>query len=134
MIALALALAAADASPAAARAAVQRYYQAIDARHYRAAWLCWDRGGAASGKSYAAFAHGFARTRHVRVAAGAPTDGEGAAGSAFVTVPVTVTATLTDGTPQRFRGSYTLRRGNDVPGATAAQRRWHLASAKLRPA
>lgn len=123
---------AADKTPAAARAVVVRYYDAIEHKRYRAAWLCWDRDGTASGQSYAAFARGFARTRHVRVAAGRPTDGEGAAGSLFVTVPVVVTATLTDGTLQRFQGSYMLRRVNDVPGASATQLRWHLHAARLR--
>ena len=133
MIALALAaVLAAEKTPAAARAVVARYYAAIEARRYRDAYRCWDRGGAASGQSLAAFTRGFARTRRVTVRTGAPTDGEGAAGSAFVTVPVTVSATLRDGTPQRFVGSYVLRRVNDVDGATPAQLRWHLASARLR--
>lgn len=127
-----VAVPAADKTPAAARAVIRRYYDAIDRGRYRAAWLAWDRGGAASGQSYAAFAHGFARTRHVRVTTGAPTDGDGAAGSVFVTIPVTLTATLKDGTPQRFRGSYVLRRVNDVPGATPTQLRWHIDSVRLR--
>ena len=33
---------------------------------------------------------------------------------------------------QRFVGVYTLRRVNDVDGATVAQRRWHITSAKLK--
>jgi hypothetical protein len=37
------------------------------------------------------------------------------------------------GEHQRFKGSYTLRRVNHVDGATAAQRRWHIESAKLAP-
>ena len=52
----------------------------------------------------------------------------------FVTVPVTVIATLNNGTRQRFRGSYVLRRVNNVDGATAAQLRWHIESARLRRA
>ena len=125
---------AADKTPAAARAVVRRYYAAIERRQYRAAYREWSGEGAASGQSYAAFAHGFARTAHTRVVAGPPTDGEGAAGSLFITVPVAVTATLKSGARQRFRGFYVLRRVNDVDGATAAQLRWHLASARLSPA
>ena len=127
-----IAVAPAMATPASARAVVERYYIAIEAHRYRAAYVAWDRAGAASGLTYPAFARGFARTRHVRVVADTPRDGEGAAGSVFVTVPVTVTATLIDGTAQRFTGVYVLRRVNDVPGASAAQRQWHLASARLR--
>lgn len=136
MIALLLAAAAipaAEKTPAAARAVVARYYAAIEQKRYRAAYRMWGGEGQASGRTYAAFVRGFARTAHSRVATGRPVDGEGAAGSLYLTVPVTVTATLKDGGPQRFRGRYVLRRVNDVDGATAAQLRWHLASATLRP-
>ncbi|HEY9827993.1 MAG TPA: hypothetical protein V6D19_21355, partial [Stenomitos sp.] len=49
----------------------------------------------------------------------------------YIEIPVTVTAVTTDGTSQRFRGSYVLRRVNDVPGSTPEQRKWHLYSANL---
>jgi hypothetical protein len=124
--------AAIDRTPAQARAVVERYYAALDRGAYRTAYALWDRGGQASGQSYADFVRGFARTARTRVVAGAPYDQEGAVGSSFITVPVRVYATLKSGAAQRFVGSYTLRRVNDVPGSTAAQRSWHLASAKLR--
>jgi hypothetical protein len=123
---------AAEKTPEAARATVERYYAAIDAGRYRNAYRLWASDGRASGKTARGFAAGFARTRHVRVAAGPPTSGEGATGSVFVTVSVRVFATLTDGTRQRFAGNYVLRRVNDVQGATLEQRRWHIASARLR--
>ena len=138
MIALLLAAAIAhpspgiDRSPAAARGVVQRYYAAIDRGDFRSAWLAWDRGGAASGRSLAAFTRGFACTARSRVVAGRPTDGEGAAGSVFVTVPVRIEAVLKNGRRQRFTGAYVLRRVNDVPGATRVQLGWHLASASLK--
>jgi hypothetical protein len=47
-------------------------------------------------------------------------------------VPVTVEATLADGTRQRFRGDYVLRRVNGVDGASAAQLRWRIDSAQLK--
>lgn len=119
-------------TPAAARVVVQRYYAAIDRRDYRTAYRLWDRGGQASRQSYAQFVRGFADTRHTRVVAGAPTRPEGAAGSTYIRVPVTVRATLKDGTAQVFAGSYTLRHVNNVDGATPEQRQWHLDSASLR--
>lgn len=125
--------AAVDRTPAQARSVVERYYAALDRGDYRSAYALWDRGGQASGQSYAHFVCGFAHTAHTRVVAGAPFDGEGAAGSSFITVPVRVYATLKSGAAQRFVGSYTLRRVNDVPGSTMAQRSWHLESARLRP-
>lgn len=120
-----------DKTPAAARAVVERYYDAIEHGRYRTAYLCWSDGGRASGKSYAAFVRGFARTAHSRVVAGRPLSGDGAAGSIFIDVPVTVVATQKNGSRQRFRGRYTLRRVNDVDGATPDQLRWHFASAHL---
>lgn len=131
-----LALAAAqpiDRTPEQARGVVERYYAAIDRGDYRSAYRLWSGKGQASGQSYAAFIRGFARTAHTRVVTGAPTDGEGAAGSTFITVPVRVHATLKNGRHQRFAGRYILRRVNDVDGATREQLGWHLASATLRP-
>ena len=121
-----------DRSPAGARIVVEHYYAAIERGRYRTAWLAWDRSGAASRQSLASFTRGYAATAHVRVVAGVPRDGEGAAGSVFITVPVQVAAVLKDGRRQAFAGSYVLRRVNDVSGATPAQRVWHLASASLR--
>lgn len=119
------------ASPEAARGVIESYYAAIDRGGFRAAYLCWDRGGAASGKSYAAFRAGFARTARTRVTTYAPTGREGAAGSSFITVPVDVRATLKNGARQHFRGRYVLRRVNDVSGASPEHLRWHIASARL---
>lgn len=121
-----------SATSAAPRAVVQRYYAALDRRNYRTAYQLWDRGGQASRQSYAQFVRGFANTRHTRVVTGAPTRPEGAAGSTYIRVPVTVRATLNNGTAQVFAGSYILRHVKDVDGATPEQRQWHLDSASLR--
>jgi hypothetical protein len=51
---------------------------------------------------------------------------EGAAGSIYVTMPVAFTSTGGRGGPVRKKAVVTLRRVNDVPGSTAAQRRWHI--------
>ncbi|MBU3077460.1 hypothetical protein [Sphingomonas quercus] len=119
-------------SAEAAAAVVQLYYAAIAAGDYAAAYRQWADGGRASRQDEAGFRKGFADTRAVRATLGPPGTVEGAAGSLYVTVPVTVEAALADGTRQRFIGSYVLRRVNDVPGATAEQRRWHIQSADLR--
>ena len=126
------AIAAPSTTPAAARAVVQRYYAALDRHDYRTAYRLWDRGGQASHQSYPQFVRGFANMRRTRVVAGTPTQPEGAAGSTYIRVPVTVRATLKNGTAQVFAGSYTLRHVNDIDGATTEQRQWHLDSASLR--
>ena len=51
---------------------------------------------------------------------------EGAAGSIYVTMPVIFYGNMKDGQPFRRLADVILRRVNDVPGATEAQRRWHI--------
>ncbi len=115
----------------AAAAVVRRYYSAINAHDYDAAWSqCGDNGQA--GLTRAGFEAGFAHTRKAQVTIGPLQPGDGGAGSIYQPVPVTVEATLDDGTRQRFAGEYVVRRVNDVDGASAAQLRWHIGSAQLR--
>ncbi|XQA68043.1 hypothetical protein ACM9XB_10695 [Xanthomonas sacchari] len=118
-------------SPQAAADVVRRYYAAINARDYATAWQQWGEDGR-PGQSYAAFKAGFAQTRAVKATIGALGASDGAAGSVYQPVPVAVEATLADGTRQRFRGDYVLRRVNGVDGASAAQLRWRIDSAKLQ--
>ena len=136
MLAAALALAAAPVPPTSSREAsvyaalqvVRDYYAAVSRHDYRAAYALWH-----GGQSYGHFRKGYARTRSARVTFLKPGRPEGAAGSIFVELPVRVDAVLRSGARQHFVGSYTLRRINDVPGSTAAQRRWHIESAHLKP-
>ncbi|MGN6376714.1 MAG: hypothetical protein ACTHMG_14335 [Sphingomonas sp.] len=121
-----------DSGTGPAAEVVRSYYAAIDHGEYRAAYQLWGNDGQDSHQSFTKFRQGFARTATTSVAVGQPGDSEGAAGSIYITVPVTVRAQLKDRTQQRFTGHYVLRRVNDVPGSTAAQRRWHLYSADLR--
>jgi hypothetical protein len=114
--------------------AVRAYYAAIDAGEFARAYRLWGQDGEASGQSYAQFRQGFAATRSTQVTISGPVESEGAAGSIYATVPVTVDATLKDGTRQRFAGEYVLRRVNDVPGASEEQLNWHIESASLKPA
>lgn len=117
----------------AAVAVVKRYYAAINARDYGTAWQQWGEDGPAN-QPLEKFAKGFANTQATRVTIGALEPGSGGAGSIYQTVPVTVDATLKNGTKQRFVGEYIVRRVNGVDGATPAQLRWHINSADLEPA
>lgn len=112
---------------------VRSYYSAIAAHDYGRAYRLWRDEGRASGKSLADFTRGFADTADTSVDPGTPSDPEGAAGSTYVTLPVTVQATTRSGVRQRFQGSYVLRRADDVPGASAADRSWRIDSATLKP-
>ncbi|WP_322964937.1 hypothetical protein [Sphingomonas fuzhouensis] len=120
-------------SDAAAANVIRRYYSAINAHDYATAWIQWGNDGR-PGQRFADFQKGFAHTRATSVSIGTMPPSEGAAGSIYATVPVTVDAQLDNGQQQRFVGQYVLRRVNDVPGATAEQLRWHIYSATLKPA
>lgn len=62
---------------------------------------------------------------------GKPYDQEGAAGSSFIMVPLRLYGTGRDGKRFNFIGPLTLRRVNDVDGASAAQLRWHIVESAL---
>ncbi|BAY90759.1 hypothetical protein FDUTEX481_02085 [Tolypothrix sp. PCC 7601] len=113
---------------------IRDYYSAIARHDYKQAYSTWSGDGAASQQSFEQFQQGFANTASVAVEVGEPGRVEGAAGSLYINIPVTVTAVTADGTPQRFRGNYVLRRVNNVPGSTPEQRLWHIDSAKITKA
>lgn len=109
---------------------LEDYYRAISARDYKRAYRAWGENGP-PGQDYETFVKGFEHTASVAVKTGTPSRVEAAAGSRYVTVPVTITATTTSGEREGFEGTYTLRR-SVVDGATDAQRRWHLYKASIR--
>lgn len=118
-------------SQAAAVAVVQRYYSALNARDFATAWTLWGENGKPD-QPLDAFTSGFEHTRSTRVTIGHLAPPEGGAGSIYQTIPVTLDATLDNGSHQRFAGHYVVRRVNNVEGASAEQRRWHLDSARLK--
>ena len=120
-----------DQSAKAAVDVVRLYYAAINRRDFADAYRLWGNDGQASGKSRTAFSRGFSRTSSAQVTIGNVGKQRGAAGSDYLTVPVTVTSQLEDGTRQRFTGTYVMRRSS-VPSASSADRRWHIESADLR--
>jgi hypothetical protein len=117
-------------SPEAAVSVLRSYYGSIGRRAYGQAYRAWWAEGKASGKTFEEFRRGFEKTASVEVEPGTPSEIEGAAGSRYITIPVTITAKTTDGETQRFEGEYVLRR-TVVDGATAAEREWHIHSAKI---
>jgi hypothetical protein len=123
----------AETSAQGAANVLQTYYALIEAHRYRDAWLLWANGGRASGMSAAAFAASFGGYAEYHAQIGAPGRIEGAAGSLYVEVPVALYGRLRSGQAFHLAGPATLRRVNDVPGSTAAQRRWHIAEIAIRP-
>jgi hypothetical protein len=78
-----------------------------------------------TGQSASEYAATFADYATVNAAVGDGTS-EGAAGSIYYEVPVTLSGTTRSGGTYLREGTMTLRRVNDVPGATPAELRWHL--------
>ena len=110
---------------------IYQYYDAINRQDYARAYAYWSENGNASHQSFDQFKQGFANTSSVEVNIGEPGSIQGAAGSSYVTILVTITATTIRGATQHFQGSYTLRRTNDIPGSTIEERMWHLYSAQI---
>lgn len=114
------------------RDVLRGYYAAINARDFATAHAAWF-GGSGAAESPAQLAASFADAASIELTVGEPRPAEGAAGSVYVEVPVTVTRTGVDGSVQHQAGRYTLRR-SQVDGATVAQRAWRIAAVDLRDA
>lgn len=100
---------------------VQSYGALIEQKRWSEANALWgDRANA--GKFQARLSD----PREVHLEIGDLGEPEGAAGSIYVTMPVTFYGDAKDGKPFRRSADVILRRVNDVPGSTEAQRRWHI--------
>ncbi len=109
------------ASVEAAGQVVQSYGALIEQKRWAEANALWGSPAAA-----AKFQSGFAKAAEVHITIGNLSEPEGAAGSIYVTMPVIFYGDGVDGQPFRISTEVVLRRANDVPGSTEAQRRWHI--------
>jgi hypothetical protein len=116
-------------SPEAAVAVLEDYVRLIDERKFVEAHRLWTGDELSDG----AFAERFARFRTYRAEIAEPGRVEGAAGSLYIDIPASITGTLAGGEEFRQRGRFTLRRANDVPGATPEQLQWRIYKTDLRP-
>ncbi len=123
----------APASAEAAGQVVQHYGALLEQRKFAEARKLWGQDGAASGLSESQFAAAYEKYAAIHSEIGKPTDMEGAAGSSYITVPFRLYGTLKSGGAFNMVGPLTLRRVNDVPGSTEAQRRWHIEKSDLKP-
>jgi hypothetical protein len=120
-------------SAEAAGQVVQRYGGLLEQRKFDEARQLWGNRGQSSGLSEAQFAAAYAKYATIHSEVGRPTAMEGAAGSSYITVPFRLYGTLKSGGTFNLVGPLTLRRVNDVPGSTAAQRHWHIEKSDLKP-
>ncbi len=108
-------------SAEAAGQVVQHYGALIEQKRFGEAEKLW--GNAAAAKAATAKLKSYSEA-HLQV--GKPTDMEGAAGSIYITVPVVLYGKPSSAAAVHRSGDVILRRVNDVPGSTEAQRRWHI--------
>lgn len=103
----------------------------IEQREFGKAYRLWSDDGRASGLSEAQFIAAYDKYAEIHSEVGAPGQMEGAAGSSYVDIPFRFYGKLKSGGPFNLIGTVTLRRVNDVPGSTDAQRRWHIYKSDL---
>jgi len=116
-------------SAEAAGQVVQHYGALIEQGRWTESWNLWSDAAAAK-----EFDRSWRDDAEVHMEIGKPVDMEGAAGSSYVTVPVIFYGKNKDGGSFRRGANVILRRVNDVPGSTEAQRRWHIERVELKTA
>lgn len=105
---------------------------AMEARNWARARSVFGEFGAQSGMSTRDFARAWDKYHVVDVTIGTGVEDAGA-GSSYYRAPVTITGLTQDAKPYRLTGHLTLRRLNDIEGATPEQLRWHIERSTLRP-
>jgi hypothetical protein len=113
-----------------AEAVIRSYYNAIDRKEYARAYSYF---GGAAAPEYEGFVKGYADTADVAVMFGEMAQ-EGAAGSTYYTLPVTLDVSRTDGTSAKFAGCYTLRLVQPANQAEPPFEGIHIEGAKLHEA
>jgi hypothetical protein len=108
-------------SAEAAGQVVQHYAALIEQGRWSEANAYW--GDAATAARFRGELAGYSEV-HMEI--GKPADSEGAAGSIYISDPVVFYGKRKSGTEFRRGAGVILRRVNDVPGSTEAQRRWHI--------
>jgi hypothetical protein len=100
---------------------VKRFATLLEQRKFDAAYMLLGPGA----PPRLQFDRSFSGDSDLSVSVGNPADQEGAAGSIYLSVPLTITGTA-DGKRTSRSATAVMRRVNDVPGSTDAQRRWHI--------
>ena len=108
-------------STAAAEELVRHLAALLNGGKFDEAYMLLGAGAAPRGT----FDRHFTGYTDLTVTLGTPGDQEGAAGSIYVSVPLTLSGTA-HGKHLSRSATAILRRVNDVPGSTEAQRHWHI--------
>jgi hypothetical protein len=110
---------------------ISSYYDAIAAHDYARAYHYWQTG--APGQTLAQFAQGFAGTSDIGVVVALSFQMDAAAGSAYASAPLLITA-RNQNQPQLFVGCIVTRKSNvPVGNALTPDPNWYLYSANFSP-
>jgi len=123
---------AAEADAAAAADVLRRYVALLAVGQSAEARRLWTEGGEAGGGPPEAFADSLGDQGGYDARIGPPGRIEGAAGSLYVQIPITLATRAMAGASMDRAAIATLRRSNDVPGASDEQRRWHIHRIEMR--
>ena len=110
---------------------IQSFYNAITRKEYARAWSYYEDGQGVA--EFDTFQKGYADTASVSVAYGAVSQ-EGAAGSTYYTLPLSLDAVSTSGKHAYFAGCYTLRLANPAIQAAPPFRPLHIVEGHLSAA
>lgn len=102
---------------------VEQFANLIVQRRFEEAYQLWDP---QAGISAEQLARRFERFETMQAALRDESGPQGAAGSVYNEVQLTISGTRKDGSNYTVTGPVTLKRANDVPGSTAEQRRWRI--------
>ena len=110
---------------------ISSFYNAISRQEYARAYSYYEDGQGLP--AFATFAKGYARTVSVKASFGQSSQ-EGAAGSTYWTLPVSLDATDSAGKHTYFAGCYTLRLANPAIQAEPPFRPLHIVEGHLKTA
>lgn len=113
------------------QAVIASFYNAISRQEYARAYSYYENGQGAP--KFDTFSAGYQNTASVKVTLGKPSS-EGAAGSTYWTLPVSLDATDTKGKHSYFAGCYTLRLANPAIQAAPPFEPLHIADGHLKSA
>lgn len=114
-----------------AQSVISSFYDAINRQEYSRAWSYYADGQGVP--KFDDFVKGYGQTKSVKVAFGKES-GEGAAGSTYWTLPVSLDAVDTSGKHSYFAGCYTLRLANPQIQAEPPFEPLHIVSGHLKKA
>ena len=112
-------------------AVISSFYNAIGRQEYARAWSYYEDGQGVP--AFGAFVTGYSNTASVALSFGQSAQ-EGAAGSTYWTVPVSLDAIDTKGRHTYFSGCYTLRLANSAIQAAPPFRPLHIVEGHLKKA